>query len=88
MYEFRWNEWNIDHIAIHGVDPEDAEFVVNHARRPYPELARNDTFLVRGQTAHGECLQVVYFIDVDDLAYVIHARPLTDNERRSFRRRI
>lgn len=32
MYEFRWNVWNIQHIGEHGVDPQAAEFVVNHAR--------------------------------------------------------
>ena len=26
--EFRWNEWNVEHIAIHGVEPEEAEWVV------------------------------------------------------------
>ena len=35
---FRWNDWNIEHIAEHGVSPEEAEWVVDHARRPYPEL--------------------------------------------------
>jgi hypothetical protein len=32
--EFRWNEWNIDHIAKHGVDVVEAAYVVSHARRP------------------------------------------------------
>jgi hypothetical protein len=26
--EFRWNAWNIEHIAEHGVTPEEAEAVV------------------------------------------------------------
>ena len=34
--EFRWNEWNIDHIAEHGVRPEEAEAVVRNAKSPYP----------------------------------------------------
>ena len=27
--QFRWNEWNSDHIESHGVDPEEAEVVVD-----------------------------------------------------------
>jgi hypothetical protein len=25
--EFRWNDWNIEHIAGHGVSPDEAETV-------------------------------------------------------------
>jgi hypothetical protein len=35
-HDFRWIEWNRDKVAQHNVEPEEAEFVVNHARRPYP----------------------------------------------------
>jgi hypothetical protein len=31
--------------------------------------------------------QVVYVIDPDGTVYVIHARPLTDREKRRYRRR-
>ena len=34
--EFRWNEWNLDHVSKHGVTPDEAEYVVRNARRPYP----------------------------------------------------
>lgn len=56
-YEFRWNEWNVDHITEHGVTPEAAEYNVEHSRRPYPTKER-DRFLVKGQTASGQWLQV------------------------------
>ena len=36
MMEFRWNEWNLDHIGGHGVDHAEAEFVIEHARNPFP----------------------------------------------------
>jgi len=26
--EFRWNEWNVEHIAEHGVTPDEAELVL------------------------------------------------------------
>lgn len=44
--DFRWNEWNIDHIGGHGVDPDDAEFVVEHAPRGFPRRIENDQWLV------------------------------------------
>ncbi|HEY3242878.1 MAG TPA: hypothetical protein VGM03_05950 [Phycisphaerae bacterium] len=48
-YNFRWNEWNRHKVAIHNVEPEEAEYVVNHARRPFPMRAGRDKFVVRGQ---------------------------------------
>ena len=83
---FRWNEWNREHIAIHGVEPEEAEYVVNQASRPYPEQTGNGKWRVRGQTAQGRYVQVVFIIE-DELYYVIHARGLTDKEKRQLRRR-
>jgi hypothetical protein len=56
--DFRWNEWNIEHVGRHGVTPEMAE----------------------------EVLQVVFVLDEDGSIYVLHARPLTDTEKRRYRR--
>jgi uncharacterized DUF497 family protein len=85
---FRWNDWNRSHVAKHGVDPEDAEYVVLHARPPYPSYEGDGRWLVRGQDPGGRYLQVVYVIDPDGQTfYVIHARPLTDGEKRRLRRR-
>jgi hypothetical protein len=42
---------------------------------------------VRGHGRGGRFLQVVYLVDDDDTLFVIHARPLTDSEKRRFRRR-
>jgi len=86
-HEFRWIEWNRDKVAQHNVDLEDAEFVVNHARQPYPIKVDDEKRLVWGQTRSGRYLQVVYLISVDEAVFVIHARPLTDREKRRLRRR-
>lgn len=83
---FRWNDWNLDHIASHGVTQDEAEYVVNHAAPPYPEDIGNGKWRVRGQTAQGRYTQVIFVIE-DELYYVIHARGLTDNEKRQLRRR-
>ena len=84
---FRWNDWNIDHATRHGVSPTEAEYVVANARAPYPEDAGDDKWLVRGPGFDGALVQVVYVVDPDGTLYVIHARPLTDRERRRYRRR-
>ncbi len=87
---FRWNEWNVEHIAQHGVSLEEAECVVEHARRPYPELREENKWRVVGRGRGGRWLQVIFVFDPgdQDTAYVIHARPLTDREKKRERRRI
>jgi uncharacterized DUF497 family protein len=43
--------------------------------------------LVQGQGRGGGFLQVVYVLDPDNTIFVIHARRLTDREKRRYRRR-
>ena len=61
--DFRWNEWNIEHVGRHGVTAEMAEEVLQGARSPFPRR-----------------------MDDDGSIYVLHARPLTDREKRRYRR--
>ena len=84
--ECRWNDWNIEYIAEHGVSPEEAENVLGNARRPFPRKIDNDKWLVWGRGIGGRPMQVIFVLDDDDVAFVIHARPLTDREKRRFRR--
>lgn len=85
--EFRWNRWNVEHIGRHGVTPEEAEQVVASARKPYPMHRKDGRWLAWGRTPWGRWLQVAYVLDGADRVFVIHARPLTENERRRARRR-
>jgi uncharacterized DUF497 family protein len=85
---FRWIEWNIEKVTGHGVWPEEAEEVVMGASRPYPSRALDGRWLVWGPTSRGQLLQVVYLLDPDGTVFVIHARPLTDREKRRLRRRL
>jgi uncharacterized DUF497 family protein len=87
MSEFRWNEWNVEHIARHGVGPEEAEEVVDRATAPFPERHRRERLRVWGKTAEGRHIQVVFVLDPEGSIFVIHARPLTESEKRRFRRR-
>ena len=85
--QFRWIDWNRDHVAEHGVDWEEAEMVVRQARPPFPQQIGEDKLLVMGRGRGGRFLQVIYVLDPDDRVFVIHARSLTDREKRGYRRR-
>ncbi len=74
-HEFRWNRWNVEHIARHGVSPDEAEHVVRWAKRPYPRRHRKGTSIVVGKDQTRRVLQVVYTLDPDGTVYVIHAMP-------------
>jgi uncharacterized DUF497 family protein len=85
--EFRWIPWNVDHIAEHAVEPEEAEMVVRGATPPFPQQIGEDKLLVIGRGRGGRFLQVIYILDPDAAVFVIHARPLTDREKKRYRRR-
>lgn len=87
MRRFRWIEWNIDKCHLHGVQPQEAEGIVRRARRPWPKDVGHGKYMVQGQSDDGAYLQVVYVLERDGAIFVIHARPLTDPERRRYRRR-
>ena len=86
--DFRWNRWNEEHVAGHGVAPAEAMAGVEGARRPFPRKVEGDKWLVWGRGIGGRLLQVVFVVDEDDSVYVIHARPLTDREKRRYRRMV
>jgi uncharacterized DUF497 family protein len=84
--ELRWIDWNRDKVAGHGVGSEEAEYVVLAARTPYPQRGLEGRWVVWGQTAAGRYLQVVYIYDDALAAFLIHARPLNETEKRRLRR--
>ena len=84
--DFRWNDWNEEHVEKHGVSPEEAERVVENARSPFPRAIEDDKRLVWGRGKGGRLLQVIFLPEEDDSAYIIHVRPLTEREKGRFRR--
>jgi len=86
MPRFRWNEWNLDHATRHGISPGEAQNVVASARAPFPQQLGDDKLLVMGRGNAGRFVQVIYVLDDDATIYVIHARPLTDRQKRQLRR--
>jgi hypothetical protein len=47
--QFRWNDWNREHIGEHGVDPDEAEMLIRHAKAPFPQRIDDDKMLVMGR---------------------------------------
>ena len=44
--DFRWNYWNEEHLARHGVSPPEAEEVILGARSPFPLVQDDEKYLV------------------------------------------
>jgi len=85
--DFRWNDWNVEHIGMHGVSSDEVEMTVRCAHSPFPRKIEDDNWLVWGRGQGGRLLQVIFVLDEDDTVFVIHARPLTDKEKRRLRRK-
>ena len=86
--DFRWNDWNLDHARQHGVSIEEIENLIEAAQRPFPEYRGDGKWLVQGRGAGGRFVQAMYLVDEDGCTYVIHARPLSEAEKRRYRRRL
>lgn len=84
--EIRWTEWSEDHVAAHGVSPDEVEQVV-HTRPRLVVSGRDGTEYVFGTTTAGRYLMVVLVAARDGRDYVATARDMTDSERRAFRRK-
>lgn len=86
--ELLWPRDRIDHIARHGVTPNEVEEVcfgrslVLRAK----SYGANPVYYVLGQTDAGRYLFVVVIQFADDKGYPITARTMTDKEERRFRR--
>lgn len=87
IHDFRWNDWNEEHIARHSVECDEAEYVVEHPGRVFPRFEGERKYRVWGQTKDGRYVQVIYVFSPPGVVYVIHARDLTDSEKRRFRRK-
>jgi hypothetical protein len=83
---YRWNAWNVDHIANHGVSPLEAEYMIDHAVRPWPQDTGEGRFRVFGVGPDGTYLHVGFIYSPPGVVYVIHARPMTETEKRRYRR--
>ncbi len=78
--DFEWDEGNIDHIARHGVNPEEVEEACYD--QPYVLRGKNNRYLVYSQTSDGRYLFSVLHYKGQGLVRVITARDMTDSEMR------
>ena len=84
--DFRWNDWNIEHVQEHGVALREAELIIERAPE-HQWLNRGDgKWLIRGRGYGDRFIQVILVLDEDGTLYVIHARPMTDKEKRQWRK--
>jgi uncharacterized DUF497 family protein len=78
-----WDDWNVAHIALHGVTPEDIEEVCQGeylVRQSY-----QGRFLMIGTNASGKLLSAVLAPEEEGIYYVVTARPAAKQERRIYR---
>ena len=86
--KFIWPEERIEHIALHGVTPEEVEevcFGKSLVRRTKSE-GENPVYYVLGQTEAGRYLFCVNIRFPDGNGYPVTAREMTTNEKRRYRK--
>ena len=83
--DFEWDEQNMDHIARHGVEPDEAESLLDGV--PLILRTEDGKYLAYGQTDEGRYLLVGFVRKSAALIRVISARDMTDGEKKRHRRR-
>lgn len=78
-----WDDENVEHIAKHGVRPEEVEEVCFGPKNVVLR-ARENRYAVLGRTAAGRYLKVIMTLPVTGRSRVITARDMTDRERRYY----
>jgi uncharacterized DUF497 family protein len=84
---FKWPDERIEHLAEHGVTPEEFEEVChgNSLFLRAPSEGENPVYYVLGQTAAGRYLYCVVIRFPDGNGYPVSARPMTAKEKRRLR---
>lgn len=78
-----WDDWNEEHIARHGVDPDQVEEVVFDSEY-FSSRARNGTYRLIGRTNGGRYLAVFLVPRGRGVYYIVTARDATESERRLY----
>ena len=85
IVDFEWDESNIEHIARHGVNPEEVEEAC--ANKPFVMRGRQGSYLIYSRTDDGRYLLVVGRYKGQGVIRVITARDMTHAEQRLCRER-
>jgi hypothetical protein len=83
--EFAWDDSIIDHIAEHGISPQEVEEAAYYS--PLIFRGRQNRHYVLGRTVFGRYLMIVIEYLGQGRAKVITARDMDKRERRRFTRR-
>lgn len=78
-----WDEWNIEHIAKHGVKPEEIEEICKTKHRL--NKWKNKTYRVIGQTSGTRYLTIFLAPRTKNNYYPITARDSTKREKREYK---
>lgn len=88
IHELVWSEDRIEHIARHGIEPEEVEDVC--FGEPLVLRARssgsNPVYQVLGRTQNGRYLLCIVIAFPGGRGYPVTARPMTKRERQRFQR--
>ena len=80
--QFRWIRWNEDHATRHGCSIREIESVAANPGRGFPRKSGRGKLLVVGRGQGDRMIEVIYTLDDDGTAFVIHAMPHTTRRRR------
>jgi uncharacterized DUF497 family protein len=81
---FEWDHENIEHIAQHHVETDEAEAVFDN--KPLVLRSQGDKYVAYGQSDEGRYLMVV-FVRKSGLIRVVTGRDLTEGEKKRLKRR-
>jgi hypothetical protein len=88
IWQLLWPRERIEHIARHGVSPQEVEqvcFGKAFVQRT-KSMGQNPVYYVLGQTGAGRYLSCVVIQFPDGAGYPVTARPMTTKEKRSYLR--
>ena len=84
--DFEWDDDNIEHMAKHGVSPDEVEGVA-FDDEPWVKKGRQGTRYMLGYTVAGRYLFVVYVLKGKGSARVITAMDMDNKTRKLYKRR-
>jgi len=84
--EIKWTDSSEDHIGRHGVTPREVRDVLYDRPRIVADAGGGKT-VVFGTTVAGRCLLVVTAEADDGRTFIVTARNMTDQEKRSFQKK-
>jgi len=84
--EIEWDEYSIEHIWSHFVQPEDVEAVLRG--RHLFQKGRQQTYYALGQSQDGRYLFVVLRRKASGRYRVVTACEMSESERKQFRKKV